>query len=177
MRWNEKILPPFHPPTVFTLYQPQLTHLPTIGGGGGVNAKPPRREDPSFNAKPNPGHATPLQVFRLWGLALLAALFLAPAGARAQSICTPTQTVSAEPDANGRYTTTIACADTAAAEGAADYRHLHYNQGPGTTDDPNPEDRGHVPPEQRREQQRQTHDSARRRVHRHRRRGHEDTAG
>ena len=79
--------------------------------------------------------------FRLWGLALLAALFLAPAGARAQSICTPTQTVSAEPDANGRYTTTIACADTAAAEGAADYRHLHYNQGPGTTDAPNPEDR------------------------------------
>ena len=49
--------------------------------------------------------------------------------------------MSAEPDANGRYTTTIACADTAAAEGAADYRHLHYNQGPGTTDDPNPEDR------------------------------------
>ena len=78
---------------------------------------------------------------RLWGLALLAALLLAQAGARAQSICTPTQTVSAEPDANGRYTTTIACTDTAAAEGAADYRHLHYNQGAGTTDDPNPEDR------------------------------------
>ena len=39
MRWNEKILPPFHPPTVFTLYQPQLTHLPTIGGGGGGKCK------------------------------------------------------------------------------------------------------------------------------------------
>ena len=57
------------------------------------------------------------------------ALLLSPGEARAQaSACAPTQTVSAEPDANGLYTTTLSCADTSAAAGAADYRHLHYYQ-------------------------------------------------
>ena len=42
--------------------------------------------------------------------------------------CTPTQTVSDSPDADGRYTTTLVCANTAAAVGAADYRRLTYNQ-------------------------------------------------
>ncbi len=61
--------------------------------------------------------------------ALLAALTLSAGEARAQApACAPTQTVSAEADANGLYTTTISCADTSAAAGAADYRHLHYFQ-------------------------------------------------
>ena len=61
-------------------------------------------------------------------LALLA-LSLGAGEARAQAaVCTPTQTVSAAPDADGRYTTTLTCANTAAAPTAADYRHLHYNQ-------------------------------------------------
>ena len=57
------------------------------------------------------------------------ALSLGAGEARAQTaVCTPTQTVSAAPDADGRYTTTLTCANTAAAPTAADYRHLHYNQ-------------------------------------------------
>ena len=61
-------------------------------------------------------------------LAVLA-LSLGAGEARAQTaVCTPTQTVSAAPDADGRYTTTLTCANTAAAPTAADYRHLHYNQ-------------------------------------------------
>ena len=88
--------------------------------------------------------------------ALLAAFALfSPDEARAQAaVCTPTQTVEA-PEGPGadvtsprgeanpftRYRTVIVCANTTAMTGAADYRHLHYNQGPGTTGDPNPEDR------------------------------------
>ena len=61
-------------------------------------------------------------------LGAVLALSLGAGEARAQAaVCTPTQTVSAAPDADGRYTTTLTCANTAAAEGAADYRHLHYN--------------------------------------------------
>ena len=62
--------------------------------------------------------------------ALLAAasLLFAPDEARAQAAaCTPTQTVSSTADANGVYTTTLVCADTAAAAGAPDYRQLHFN--------------------------------------------------
>ena len=65
-------------------------------------------------------------------VALLAALALfLPDETRAQAsppACTPAQTVSARPDADGHYTTTISCADTSAAADAADYRHLHYFQ-------------------------------------------------
>ncbi len=62
--------------------------------------------------------------------ALLASLLPASDGAHAQAAaCTPTQTVSAQADANGVYTTTLTCADTSAAAGAADYRQLHYNHG------------------------------------------------
>ena len=62
-------------------------------------------------------------------LGAVLALSLGAGEAQAQAaVCTPTQTVSAAPDADGRYTTTLTCANTAAAEGAADYRHLHYNQ-------------------------------------------------
>ena len=65
-------------------------------------------------------------------IVLLAALALfLPDETRAQAsppVCTPAQTVSAQPDADGRYTTTLSCADTSAAAGAADYRHLHYYQ-------------------------------------------------
>ena len=62
-------------------------------------------------------------------LGAVLALSLGAGEARAQAaVCTPTQTVSAAPDADGRYTTTLTCANTAATEGAADYRHLHYNQ-------------------------------------------------
>ena len=74
-------------------------------------------------------------------LGFFLALLTGAARAQTPAICAPAQTVSGAPDANGRYTTTLSCADTAAAEGAADYRHLHYNQGPGTTGTPNPEDR------------------------------------
>ena len=93
-------------------------------------------------AEPHSRHAA--SGVRLHGLALLAALVLAPGGVGAQTspaVCTPTQTVSAQPDANGIYTTTLTCADTSATAGAADYRHLHYNQGPGTSAHPNSEDR------------------------------------
>ncbi len=92
--------------------------------------------------------------------ALFAALLAAfapfsPDEARAQAVCTPTQTVEA-PEGPGaevttppdvanpftRYTTVLVCANTTAAAGAADYRHLHYNQGPsGTGATANPEDR------------------------------------
>ena len=46
--------------------------------------------------------------------AFVAAVALSPWGeARAQvAHCTPTQTVSSAPDADGVYTTTLACADT-----------------------------------------------------------------
>ena len=61
-------------------------------------------------------------------LGAVLALSLGAGEARAQAaVCTPTQTVSAAPDADGRYTTTLTCANTAAAPTAADYRHLHYN--------------------------------------------------
>ena len=77
-----------------------------------------------------------MTIYRLWlmlvcavPLALAAVLFLAPDEARAQATgyCTPIQTVSATPDADGVYTTTLVCADTSAAAGEADYRQLHYN--------------------------------------------------
>ena len=62
-------------------------------------------------------------------LGAVLALSLGAGEARAQAaVCTPTQTVSGAPDADGRYTTTLTCANTAAAPTAADYRHLHYNQ-------------------------------------------------
>ena len=65
----------------------------------------------------------------LVGGLVLAAALSSPDEARAQQtgFCTPTQTVSAAPDADGVYTTTLACADTSAAAGEADYRQLHYN--------------------------------------------------
>ena len=90
---------------------------------------------------------------------LLAALLAAsplfsPDEARAQApVCTPTQrvvgsaAVVVDPNAEvatplSRFTTVLVCADTTAAAGAADYRHLHYNQGPGgTSATVNPEDR------------------------------------
>ena len=57
--------------------------------------------------------------------AFVAAVALSPWDeARAQAHCTPTQTVSSAPDADGVYTTTLACADTAAAAGEADYTYL-----------------------------------------------------
>ena len=61
---------------------------------------------------------------------LAAVLFPAPDGARAQtpSPCTPTLSVSAQPDGDGVYTTTLTCADTSAAAGAPDYEHIYYNQ-------------------------------------------------
>ena len=80
-----------------------------------------------------------IDLVRLGGFAaLLLAACSVPAsdGARAQAMaCTPTQTVSTAADANGVYTTTLTCADTSAAEEAADYRHLHYQHaaGPGIT--------------------------------------------
>ena len=62
-------------------------------------------------------------------LGAVLALSLGAGEARAQAaVCTPTQAVSGAPDADGRYTTTLTCANTAAAPTAADYRHLHYNQ-------------------------------------------------
>ena len=70
-------------------------------------------------------------------VALLAASpFFSPDEARAQApVCTPTQRVVGS-------ATVLVCADTTAAAGAADYRHLHYNQGPGgTSATVNPEDR------------------------------------
>ena len=70
----------------------------------------------------------------LFAALLAASPLFSPDEARAQAmVCTPTQTVSAEAAANGLYTTTLTCADTSAAAGAADYRHLHYNHraGPG----------------------------------------------
>ena len=77
--------------------------------------------------------------------ALLAAFPLfSPDEARAQAAaCTPTQTVSATADADGVYTTTLVCADTNAAAGAADYRQLHYNHGValGSHGQTNPADR------------------------------------
>ena len=60
---------------------------------------------------------------------LAAVLFPAPDGARAQAAsCTPTLTVSPQPDENGVYTTTVTCADTAAAAGETDYGPLVYRQ-------------------------------------------------
>ena len=75
--------------------------------------------------------------------ALLAAFALSsPDEARAQAVCTPTQTVEPPAGSYTRYTTVLVCANTTAAAGAADYRHLHYNQGPsGTGATANPEDR------------------------------------
>ena len=70
----------------------------------------------------------------LFAALLAASPLFSPDEARAQAMaCTPTQTVSAEAAANSLYTTTLTCADTSAAAGAADYRHLHYNHraGPG----------------------------------------------
>ena len=70
----------------------------------------------------------------LFAALLAASPLFSPDDARAQAmVCTPTQTVSAEAAANSLYTTTLTCADTSAAAGAADYRHLHYNHraGPG----------------------------------------------
>ncbi len=65
------------------------------------------------------------------GLASFAAL--APEGALAQTsapLCDPTPTVSAMADANGVYTTTVVCGPRAGkAEGEADWRHIHWNQG------------------------------------------------
>ncbi len=68
--------------------------------------------------------------------ALLAVCSVPASEGRAQAMaCTPTQTVSTAADANSVYTTTLTCADTSAAAGAADYRHLHYQHaaGPGPT--------------------------------------------
>ena len=176
MRCNEKILPPFPPPTGFQPVPGTTPQPPPQGGGGGGNEKPPRREDPSFNAKPNPGHATPLQVSAL-----------GPGPARRAVVRT-----------GGRAGAEHLHANTDGERRAGRERALHHHDRlrghrgcrgggrlpapplqPGARNDRRPEPRGqgHVPPEQRREQQRQTHDSARRRVHRHRRRGHEDTAG
>ncbi len=67
-------------------------------------------------------------------VASLVALPLLSGGeARAQTppaACTATATVSATADSDGVYTTTLACADTAAADDAADYTHLpYYSQG------------------------------------------------
>ena len=63
-------------------------------------------------------------------VASLVALPLLSGGeTRAQSACTATATATVE-GSDGVYTTTLACADTTAAEGAADYTHLpYYSQG------------------------------------------------
>ena len=63
--------------------------------------------------------------------AFVAAVALSPWGeARAQvAHCTPTQTVSSAPDADGVYTTTLACADTDPDAGEADYTYVpQYDQ-------------------------------------------------
>ena len=73
--------------------------------------------------KPNAGGAAV-------ALGLVLALSLGAGEARAQTqtdVCTPTQTVSDSPDADGRYTTTLVCADVSSVGTVADYRHLHYN--------------------------------------------------
>ena len=68
----------------------------------------------------------------LFAALLAASPLFSPDEARAQAMaCTPTQTVSTAADANGVYTTTLTCADTSAAAGAADYRHLHYQHAAG----------------------------------------------
>ncbi len=80
------------------------------------------------------GMKTSLRPGALFAALLAASPLFSPDDARAQAmVCTPTQTVSAEAAANSLYTTTLTCADTSAAAGAADYRHLHYNHraGPG----------------------------------------------
>ena len=64
-----------------------------------------------------------------FAIALLASLLPASDGRAQAAACMPTQTVGAQADANGVYTTTLTCADTSAAAGAADYRQLHYNHG------------------------------------------------
>ena len=63
-----------------------------------------------------------------FAIALLASLLPASDGRAQAAACTPTQTVGAQAE-NGVYTTTLTCADTSAAAGAADYRQLHYNHG------------------------------------------------
>ena len=97
--------------------------LPRAGGGGG-------------------GMKTSLRPGALFAALLAAFALLSPDEARAQAVCTPTQTVEAPAGSFTRYTTVLVCANTTAAAGAADYRHLHYNQGPGgTSATANPEDR------------------------------------
>ena len=169
--------PPSLRPLVFNLYQAQLTHLPTIGGGGGGNAKNP----PDGRTR----HSTRSRILVTPRRFRYSALGPGPAR-RAVS------------RTGGRAGAEHLHANTDGERRAGRERALHHHDRlrghrgcrgggrlpapplqPGARNDRRPEPRGqgHVPPEQRREQQRQTHDSARRRVHRHRRRGHEDTAG
>ncbi len=88
------------------------------------------------------GMKTSLRSGALFAALLAAFAPFSPDEARAQAVCTPTQTVEPPAGSYTRYTTVLVCANTTAAAGAADYRHLHYNQGPsGTGDTANPEDR------------------------------------
>ena len=75
---------------------------------------------------------TTVRLMALLVASLVALPLLSGGEARAQTpaACTATATVSATADSDNVYTTTLACADTAAADGAADYTHLpYYSQG------------------------------------------------
>ncbi len=126
-------------------------HIPVLAGGlackGPVASRAGLAGGLTLQASLLPragGMKTSIRSGALFAALLAAFPLFSPDGARAQAAaCTPTQTVSATADADGVYTTTLVCADTNAAAGAADYRQLHYNHGValGSHGQTNPADR------------------------------------